>query len=171
MRRLLLAVALLAVALLAVALLAVGALAASNEPITPSVQTQCRLNATHAFARYEYTNANVFAITLPIGAKNYMVPGPLNQGQPTLLLAGGPHTASEGDDEFVFGLNLDLSAAWHLTPHLAIVGGYDLLFLDNVQRAEDGMDFSNSNSGAVQATQNPDQLVIHSLFLGITFSF
>ncbi len=87
------------------------------------------------------------------------------------IFAGGGHTAREGDDEFVFGLNLDLSATWHVTPHVAILAGYDLLFLDNVQRADDGMDFSQSNSGAVQAEQNPDQLVIHSLFLGVTFTF
>ena len=87
------------------------------------------------------------------------------------VFAGGLHSAREGDDEFVFGLNLDLSATWHLTPRVAILGGYDLLFLDNVQRAEDGMDFSQSNSGAVQARQDPDQLVIHSLFLGVVFTF
>lgn len=87
------------------------------------------------------------------------------------IFAGGPHTSSEDDDEFVFGVNLDLTAKWKITPHIAVFAGYDLFFLDNVQRAEDGMDFSNSNSGAVQASQSPDQLVIHSLFLGVTFTF
>lgn len=87
------------------------------------------------------------------------------------IFAGGEHVSSEGDDEFVFGLNFDLTAKWKITPCIAVFAGYDLFFLDNVQRAEDGMDFSNSNSGAVQATQNPDQLVIHSLFLGVTFTF
>jgi hypothetical protein len=96
--------------LLLVALLAVGALGASNAPITPSVQTQCRLNATHAFARYEYTNANAFAITLPVGVKNYMIPGPLSQGQPTLFLAGGPYTAHS----IIFNCAAQLQTAWVL---------------------------------------------------------
>ena len=32
------------------------------------------------------------------------------------IFAGGPHTSSEGDDEFVFGLNFDLTAKWKITP-------------------------------------------------------
>ena len=68
-------------------------------------------------------------------------------------------------------MNFDLTAKWKITPCIAVFAGYDLFFLDNVQRAEDGMDFSNSNSGAVKATQIPDPLVIHSLFLGVTFTF
>lgn len=87
------------------------------------------------------------------------------------IFAGGPHTASEGDDEFVFGVNMEVSARWRIAPKVAIFAGYDLLVLDNVQRAEDGMDFAQSNSGAVQAEQDPDQLVIHSLFVGVTFTF
>ena len=87
------------------------------------------------------------------------------------IFAGGTHSSKEGDDEFVFGINFELNATWRLAPHVSLFAGYDLLVLDNVQRAEDGMDFSNSNSGAVQATQNPDQLVIHSLFVGVTFTF
>jgi hypothetical protein len=87
------------------------------------------------------------------------------------IFAGGTHVSSEGDDEFVLGVNFELSAMWRLAEHVSLRAGYDLFVLDNVQRAEDGMDFSNSNSGAVQATQDPDQLVIHSLFFGVTFTF
>lgn len=87
------------------------------------------------------------------------------------IFAGGRHSSREGNDEFVFGMNLDLTATWHVAPCVSVLAGYDLLFLDNVQRAEDGMSFAQSNSGAVQARQTPGQLVIHSIFLGVVFSF
>ena len=40
--------------------------------------------------------------------------------------------------------------------------------LDDVVRAHEAMDFSKSNSGAVQATQNTDQLIIHTFFVGFS---
>jgi hypothetical protein len=87
------------------------------------------------------------------------------------IFAGGPHSASLSDEEFVFGIDFELGLKWRITPRLAITAGYELFILDGVQRAEDAMDFSQSNSGAVQARQTPDQVVTHSLFLGLSINF
>jgi len=87
------------------------------------------------------------------------------------VFVGGNHRARNDDNNFVFGVNLDLTLSWHIRKHIGVFAGYDLLVLDNVQRAEDGMDFSQSNSGAVQAKLVDGQLVIHSLFLGVVFDF
>jgi hypothetical protein len=87
------------------------------------------------------------------------------------MFAGGLHSASSEDDEIVFGFDAEVGFRWRLARWIAVTGGYDLLFLDNVQRAHMAMDFSHSTSGAVQAQQNPDQLLIHSFFLGLNFNF
>ena len=87
------------------------------------------------------------------------------------IFAGGTHSAHSEDDEFVFGVDFELGFVWRITRNIGITGGYELLFLDDVQRAEDAMDFSRSNTGAVQARQEPDQLVVHSVFLGVTINF
>jgi len=87
------------------------------------------------------------------------------------VFAGGFHSASVDDDEFVFGLDFEIGLKWHLSRCLALGASYNLLFLDNVQRGEDAFDFSQSNSGAVQARQATDQLVVHSLFFGVSFNF
>jgi hypothetical protein len=87
------------------------------------------------------------------------------------IFAGGPHSSDISDDEFVFGVDFELGFKWRLSPHLAITGGYEMFFLDGVQRAEDAMDFSRSTTGAVQAVQETDQIVTHSLFLGLSINF
>lgn len=87
------------------------------------------------------------------------------------IFAGGAHRASIDDDEFVFGLDVEIGLKWRLSRCLGLGLGYNMLFLDNVQRAEDSFDFGQSNSGAVQARQATDQLVTHTLFFGVSFNF
>jgi hypothetical protein len=87
------------------------------------------------------------------------------------IFAGGPHSSDSSDDELVFGVDFELGFKWRITPRIAVTGGYNMFFLDDVQRAEDAMDFGFSTTGAVQARQNPDQLSVGSLFLGVSFNF
>jgi hypothetical protein len=87
------------------------------------------------------------------------------------IFAGGTHTASSNDDDFVGGVEFEVGAIWRISRSVGIVASYDFLYLSDVQHAEDAMDFSVSNSGAVQAKQSPDQLVVHTVFLGVTFNF
>jgi hypothetical protein len=87
------------------------------------------------------------------------------------IFAGATHSSSSEDDEFVFGVDFELGLKWRISTRLSITAGYNLFFLDEVQRAEDAMDFAHSTTGAVQARQSPDQLVVSSLFLGISINF
>jgi Putative beta barrel porin-7 (BBP7) len=87
------------------------------------------------------------------------------------VFSGGPHSASLEEDEFVWGFEAEVGARWRLLRWLSLEAGYSLLFLDNVQRANDAMNFGASLSGAVQAQSNPDQLFAHSVFAGITLQF
>lgn len=87
------------------------------------------------------------------------------------VFVGGLHSASASDDAIVFGADLEIGAKWRLNERISIVGSVDVLFLDQVQRAEDALDFSHSTTGAVQARNRPDQLLITTLFLGVGFTF
>ena len=67
------------------------------------------------------------------------------------IFAGGSHTSRSEEDELVFAFEVELSGRWRLNRCLSLVGGYRLLFVDDVVRANDAMDFNKSFSGAVQA--------------------
>jgi len=87
------------------------------------------------------------------------------------IFAGGVHTASASDDEIVWGADVEVGARYRINSRIGVTGGVNFLILDNVQRAEDAMDFSHSTTGAVQARNNPDQLTILSVYLGVTVTF
>ncbi len=87
------------------------------------------------------------------------------------IFSGGMHTATSEEDEVVFGADIDIGARWRITNRLTLTAGYNLLFLDGVSRANDAMDFSKANSGAVQAQHETDQLLIHSVFVGLEVNF
>ncbi len=83
------------------------------------------------------------------------------------IFVGGPHASGSEEDEFVLGAEAELGLLWRVTPRLGVTATYTLLLLDGVLRGYDAMDFTHSTSGAVQARQRTDQLVAHSLFLGL----
>jgi hypothetical protein len=87
------------------------------------------------------------------------------------IFAGGTHSSSLEEDEIVLGFELELGMQWRLTDWISVTGGYSGLFLDGVQRAHDVMNFGASTSGAVQTQSDTDQLLIHSLFLGVRVDF
>jgi hypothetical protein len=87
------------------------------------------------------------------------------------IFVGGPTRSSVNEDEVTFGFDIEASLKFRLTPRFALTAGYNLLFLDNVVRAYDAMDFSQAFSGAVQARQELGQLVIHTVFAGINVNF
>lgn len=87
------------------------------------------------------------------------------------IFVGGPHGSTSEEDEIVFGADLELGFKYRVTPRIAITAGYNMLFLDNVLRANDAMDFTKSVSGAVQARQELDQLIVHTVFVGFNFNF
>ena len=87
------------------------------------------------------------------------------------IFAGGAHSASAKDEQIGIGADIDLSARWRVTSRISVIGALNVLWLDKVQRAEDALDFSHSATGAVQARNAPDQLLMESLYLGVAFTF
>jgi hypothetical protein len=87
------------------------------------------------------------------------------------IFSGGPHTGTLEEDEIVWGFEAEAGVRWRLVRWLSIEAGYSLLFLDEVQRANDALNFNASPSGALQAQSLTDQIVAHTLFAGITLQF
>ncbi len=86
------------------------------------------------------------------------------------IFVGGPHSSSNDEDEIVLGAEFELGVLWRLTPRLGITATYTFLMLDGVLRGYDAMDFTRSTSGAVQARQETDQLITHSVFVGLNLN-
>jgi hypothetical protein len=87
------------------------------------------------------------------------------------FFAGGLHTGSIEETDFVFGVDLDLGFRVWVSRRVAVSLGYNLLFLDGVVRANGAMSFSQSATGAVQPTVTKDELVLHSVLLGVIIDF
>jgi hypothetical protein len=87
------------------------------------------------------------------------------------LFSGGAHSAASEETEFGWGAELEVGALWRLSNCFGITAGYTALFVGEVVRGHDGMDFSQASTGAVQAQQVTDEVLIHGFFVGIQLSF
>jgi hypothetical protein len=86
------------------------------------------------------------------------------------IFVGGPHRAVSEEDDIVFGTDIEVGFKWRWTTWLAFTAGYNMLFVDDVLRGNTAMDFTKSTSGAVQARQELDQLIVHSVFAGFNIN-
>ena len=87
------------------------------------------------------------------------------------FFSGGLHTGSLEETDFVFGVDLDLGLRVWVSQRVAVTLGYNLLLLDGVVRAHGAMGFSQSATGAVQPIVTKDELVLHSVLLGVIVDF
>lgn len=120
--------------------------------------------------RWHYQPSNALELTAGLKA----LAGNVNRNitvSDQSIFAGGPHTATDEEDEIVLGADIELGIRVRLTRCIAVTAGYNLIVLDSVSRANDVMDFSQSGSGAVQAQQVTDQLIWHGVFAGLQFNF
>nr|MDJ0976045.1 BBP7 family outer membrane beta-barrel protein [Planctomycetota bacterium] len=83
------------------------------------------------------------------------------------VLSAGPHSARLGETEDTFGFDLGVQGRYQLGRNVAVTASYGLLFLADVQRAPDAMDFAQAGTGVVQARKDTDSLLAHSFFIGI----
>ena len=87
------------------------------------------------------------------------------------ILSGGRKRATNEDSEFSWGLELGIDASWAINNCLSLTLGYSALYLDEVVRGHDALDFSRGATGAVQAIQVTDSIWVHSLWLGLAYRF
>ena len=89
----------------------------------------------------------------------------------TSILAGGPHSASRELDDFGWGAEVRLGFSYEITRCLRATLAYELFYLADVSRAHSSFDFSQAQTGAVQAGDVTEDLIIHSLFFGLSYDF
>jgi hypothetical protein len=87
------------------------------------------------------------------------------------FFSGGLHAGSIEETDFVFGVDLDLGLRVWVAERIAVTLGYNLLFVDGVVHATGAQDFSQSATGAVQPRVAKDELVLHSVLLGVIVDF
>ncbi|MHC4549986.1 MAG: BBP7 family outer membrane beta-barrel protein [Planctomycetota bacterium] len=88
------------------------------------------------------------------------------------IFSGGLHVGRIEEDDFVFGFDLDVGIRIWFSERLAATLGYNLLFVNDIVRAHDALDFTQSATGAVQpTTRTLDTLVIHSVMIGVILDF
>lgn len=87
----------------------------------------------------------------------------------TSILSGGSKRATSEEDEFSWGAEIGIDASFKVTNCTLFTVGYSLIYLNDVARAHDTLDFSRGNTGAVQAVQRTDSVLIHSIYLGLEF--
>jgi hypothetical protein len=83
----------------------------------------------------------------------------------------GAKSNSATSNEFGFGAEGEAVFRWRLSSHVAVTGGYSILWLDGIVRANQGMDFSQANTNAVQPRTTTDNVVVNTVFLGVSLTF
>lgn len=83
------------------------------------------------------------------------------------VFTAGAKSNSGKDSSFSYGAEGEFGIRWRLSSRLALTAGYNVLFLDNTTRANQGMDFAQAGTGAVQPRQPSDDLLVQSVFLGL----
>lgn len=87
------------------------------------------------------------------------------------ILSGGPHFSSREEEDFGFGAEARIGISYRISRCLQFTAAYELLYMADVSRAHSSFDFSQGATGAVQAGDNPEDVLIHSIFLGLRFDF
>ncbi|MDJ0522856.1 MAG: BBP7 family outer membrane beta-barrel protein [Planctomycetota bacterium] len=86
------------------------------------------------------------------------------------IFIGGAHTAIDEDSVFAWGIDAEVGIRYRVSRSLLIGVSYNLMFLDNVVHATDALDFTQGATGAVQARQLEDDLLVHAVFAGVTLN-
>lgn len=85
----------------------------------------------------------------------------------SILSGGGKSSAETNNEDFGWALELSAMARVRLGNRMWLRGGYQFLYFPDAARAAGGADFSQANTGAVQARIVTDDIFVHTLFLGI----
>ena len=87
------------------------------------------------------------------------------------VLAGGPHSSAREVDDFAWGIEARIGVSYALTNCVRLTLAYELLYMADISKAHSSFDFSQAATGAVQAGDTTEELLVHSLLLGLTLDF
>ncbi len=86
----------------------------------------------------------------------------------TSIVTGGPTSnASTERTDFGWGLEGEVRAVWRPWSRVGITASYTVLFLDDVSRGSEIMDFAQTATGSVQILDTTDSILVHTLYLGV----
>lgn len=84
------------------------------------------------------------------------------------IVTGGPTTnASRERTDFGWALEGEVQAIFRPVSRVGITATYSLLLMGDMTRAHEMLDLSRAATGSVQIREAQDNLVVHSLFLGV----
>ncbi len=88
----------------------------------------------------------------------------------TSIVTGGPTSNAKRErTDFGWGAEAEVKATWRPWARVGITASYTLLFLDDVSRGHEILDFSQAATGSLQITDAKDSMLVHSFFLGVHF--
>ena len=86
----------------------------------------------------------------------------------TSIVTGGPTTNGAREETgFSWGFELEVSALWRVMSRIGITASYTLLYLDEVSRVENALDFAQAATGSLQMKDATDSALIHAFFVGV----
>ncbi len=86
----------------------------------------------------------------------------------TAIVTGGATTDSQREtSNFGYGVEAEASILFRLTRRIGLTAAYTMLWLGNVSRAGETLDFSQAMTGSVQAGTNTESVLIHSVWAGV----
>jgi len=86
----------------------------------------------------------------------------------TSIVTGGVTTSGAREETgFSWGFELEVSAMWRVMSRIGITASYTLLYLDEVSRVGDSLDFGQAATGSLQWKDNGDTALFHSFFVGV----
>ena len=83
------------------------------------------------------------------------------------ILSGGVKAGEDESTHAGWGFEAGFDIKFRLNRCIALTAGYSFLFLDEVTRAHNAMDFSQGNTGAVQPRTRKDSVYAQAIMLGI----
>lgn len=86
----------------------------------------------------------------------------------TSIVTGGPTSDAERErTDFGWGLEGEVRATWRPWARVGFTLAYTALFLDDVSRGHEILDFSQAATGSVQINDAKDSVVVHTLYFGV----
>ncbi|MDJ0521159.1 MAG: BBP7 family outer membrane beta-barrel protein [Planctomycetota bacterium] len=85
----------------------------------------------------------------------------------TRIVTGGPTAnAVLEESDFAVGLEGEIGALWRISSRFGVTASYSILYVTEVARANEILDFSQGATGSVQLQDRTDSVVVHSFFFG-----
>jgi hypothetical protein len=83
----------------------------------------------------------------------------------------GQKTDDSDETGFGWGAEAEVGLKFRLSRCVSVTAGYSVLWLEEVQRANDAFDFSNGAGGQVLAQDDPDAILAQTVFVGLSFTW